>query len=224
VNGTLGIAVGMATNIPPHNVKEVCAGLLALIENPDMTVEDLMVHIPGPDFPTGGIVYGASDLRNAYSTGRGGVVCRATAEIVEGKKDMSMIVVSEIPYMVNKSTLIEKIADLVREKKIEGIRDLRDESNKEGVRIVIELKKDAYPRKVLNMLYQMTPLQTSFHYNVLALVDGIQPRILNLKQILEEHVKHRRVVVKRRTQFDLDKIKDRLHILDGLIIALENID
>ncbi len=135
-----------------------------------------------------------------------------------------MIVVSEIPYMVNKSTLIEKIADLVREKKIEGIRDLRDESNKEGVRIVIELKKDAYPRKVLNMLYQMTPLQTSFHYNVLALVDGIQPRILNLKQILEEHVKHRRVVVKRRTQFDLDKIKDRLHILDGLIIALENID
>jgi len=224
VNGTLGIAVGMATNIPPHNVKEVCAGLLALIENPAMTVEDLMVHIPGPDFPTGGIVYGASDLRNAYSTGRGGVVCRATAEIVEGKKDMSMIVVSEIPYMVNKSTLIEKIADLVREKKIEGIRDLRDESNKEGVRIVIELKKDSYPRKVLNMLYQMTPLQTSFHYNVLALVDGIQPRILNLKQILEEHVKHRRVVVKRRTQFDLDKIKDRLHILDGLIIALENID
>lgn len=224
VNGTLGIAVGMATNIPPHNVKEVCAGLLALIENPDMTVEDLMVHIPGPDFPTGGIVYGASDLRNAYSTGRGGVVCRATAEIVEGKKDMSMIVVSEIPYMVNKSTLIEKIADLVREKKIEGIRDLRDESNKEGVRIVIELKKDSYPRKVLNQLYQMTPLQTSFHYNVLALVDGIQPRILNLKQILEEHVKHRRVVVKRRTQFDLDKIKDRLHILDGLIIALENID
>ncbi len=224
VNGTLGIAVGMATNIPPHNVKEVCAGLLALIENPDMTVEDLMVHIPGPDFPTGGIVYGANDLRTAYSTGRGGVVCRATAEIVEGKKDMSMIVVSEIPYMVNKSTLIEKIADLVREKKIEGIRDLRDESNKEGVRIVIELKKDSYPRKVLNMLYQMTPLQTSFHYNVLALVDGIQPRILNLKQILEEHVKHRRVVVKRRTQFDLDKIKDRLHILDGLIIALENID
>jgi DNA gyrase subunit A len=224
VNGTLGIAVGMATNIPPHNVKEVCAGLLALIENPDMSVEDLLVHIPGPDFPTGGIVYGASDLRNAYSTGRGGVVCRATAEIVEGKKDMSMIVVSEIPYMVNKSTLIEKIADLVREKKLEGIKDLRDESNKEGVRIVIELKKDSYPRKVLNQLYQMTPLQTSFHYNVLALVDGIQPRILNLKQILEEHIKHRRVVVKRRTQFDLDKIKDRLHILDGLIIALENID
>jgi DNA gyrase subunit A len=224
VNGTLGIAVGMATNIPPHNVKEVCSGLLALIENPAMSVEDLMGHIPGPDFPTGGIVYGANDLKAAYSTGRGGVVCRASAEIVEGKKDMSMIVVNEIPYMVNKSTLLEKIADLVREKKIEGIRDLRDESNKEGVRIVIELKKDSYPRKVLNQLFQMTPLQTTFHYNVLALVDGIQPRILNLKQILEEHVKHRQEVVKRRTQFDLDKIKDRLHILDGLIIALENID
>ncbi len=224
VNGMLGIAVGMATNLPPHNVKEVCMGLLALTENPDMTVDDLMEHIPGPDFPTGGIVYGASDLKGAYSSGRGGVVVRAKADIEEGKKDMSVIIVTEIPYMVNKATLLEKIADLVREKKLEGIRDLRDESNKEGVRIVIELKKDAYPRKVLNMLYQMTPLQTSFHYNMLALVDGIQPRILNLKQILEEHVKHRKEVVRRRTQFELDKIKDRLHILDGLIIALEHID
>ncbi|MFA6591213.1 MAG: DNA gyrase subunit A [Patescibacteria group bacterium] len=224
VNGMLGIAVGMATNLPPHNVKEVCDGVLALIEKPDLTVEELLEYIPGPDFPTGGIVYGANDLKAAYSTGKGGVVCRAVAEIVEGKKDSSMIVVTEIPYMVNKSTLIEKMADLVREKKIEGIRDLRDESNKEGVRIVIELKKDSYPRKVLNQLYQMTSLQTSFHYNMLALIDGLQPRILNLKQILEEHIKHRRVVVKRRTQFELDKIKDRLHILDGLIIALENID
>ncbi len=224
VNGMLGIAVGMATNIPPHNVKEVCNGMLALIDDASISIDDLMVHIPGPDFPTGGIVYGANDMKVAYSTGRGGVVCRAQADIVEGKKDNHQIIITEIPYMVNKSSLLEKIADLVREKKIDGIRDLRDESNKEGVRIVVELKKDSYPRKVLNMLYQMTPLQTSFHYNVLALVDGIQPRILNLKQMLEEHLKHRKEVIRRRTQYDLDRIKDRLHILEGLRIALKKID
>ncbi len=224
VNGMLGIAVGMATNIPPHNVKEVCNGMLALIDNAEISIDELMQHIPGPDFPTGGIVYGVSDLKVAYSTGRGGVVCRAQAEIVEGKKDNHQIIVTEIPYMVNKSSLLEKIADLVREKKLDGIRDLRDESNKEGVRIVVELKKDAYPRKVLNMLYQMTPLQTAFHYNVLALIDGLQPRILNLKQMLEEHLKHRKEVVRRRTQYDLDRIKDRLHILEGLRIALKKID
>ncbi len=224
VNGMLGIAVGMATNIPPHNVKEVCNGMLALIDNAEISIDELMQHIPGPDFPTGGIVYGVSDLKVAYSTGRGGVVCRAQAEIVEGKKDNHQIIVTEIPYMVNKSSLLEKIADLVREKKLDGIRDLRDESNKEGVRIVVELKKDAYPRKVLNMLYQMTPLQTAFHYNVLALIDGLQPRILNLKQMLEEHLKHRKEVVRRRTQYDLDRLKDRLHILEGLRIALKKID
>ena len=224
VNGTLGIAVGMATNIPPHNIKEVCAGTLLLIDNPEATVEDLLEAIPGPDFPTGGIVYGASDIRAAYATGRGGVVVRAKAEIVENKKGDEMIVVEEIPYMVNRATLIEKIADLVREKKIEGIRDLRDESNKEGVRVVIELKKDAYPRKVLNRLYQLTQLQTSFHYNMLALVDGIQPRILNVKQILEEHIKHRKEVVRRRTQHELRRIEERLHILEGLRIALAHID
>lgn len=224
VNGMLGIAVGMATNIPPHNVKEVCTATLALIDNPEISVDELMEFVPGPDFPTGGIVYGSSDLKVAYSTGRGGVVCRAKADIMEGKKDNHQIIVSEIPYMVNKSSLLEKIADLVREKKLDGIRDLRDESNKEGVRIVIELKKDAYPKKVLNMLYQMTPLQTSFHYNVLALVDGLQPRILNLKQMLEEHIKHRQVVVRRRTQYELDRIMDRLHILEGLRIALKSID
>lgn len=224
VNGMLGIAVGMATNIPPHNVKEVCSAVLALIEDPEISIDGLLEHIPGPDFPTGGIVYSATDIKTAYATGRGGVVVRAKADIVEGKKDLHMIVITEVPYMVNKSSLLEKIADLVREKKIDGIRDLRDESNKEGVRVVIELKKDAYPRKVLNQLYQLTPLQTAFHYNMLALVDGIQPRILNLKQILEEHVKHRKVVVRRRTEFDLEKIKDRLHILEGLTIALSNID
>lgn len=224
VNGMLGIAVGMATNLPPHNVKEVCSAVLRLIDEPETSIDDLLELMPGPDFPTGGIVYGASDLKVAYSTGRGGVVCRAKTEIVEGKKEVAMIVVSEIPYMVNKSSLLEKIAELVRDKKIEGIRDLRDESNKEGVRIVIELKKDSYPKKVLNQLYQLTPLQTTFHYNMLALVDGLQPRVLNLKQILEEYIKHRQAVVERRTRFDLEKLKDRLHILDGLMIALANID
>ncbi len=224
VNGMLGIAVGMATNIPPHNVKEVCSAVLALLDRPDMTIDDVLEYIPGPDFPTGGIVYGANDIKTACATGRGGVVVRAKADIVEGKKDTHMIVITEIPYMVNKASLLEKIADLVREKKIDGIRDLRDESNKEGVRVVIELKKDAYPRKVLNQLYQLTPLQSTFHYNVLALVDGIQPRILNIKQVLEEYIKHRKAVVRRRTEFDLEKIKDRLHILEGLRIALENID
>lgn len=224
VNGMLGIAVGMATNIPPHNLREVCAAIQVLLENKDASVEDLLEHIKGPDFPTGGIAYGANDIRAAYSTGKGGVVVRAKAEVVENKKGDSMIVVEEIPYMVNKASLIEKIADLVRDKKLEGIRDLRDESNKEGIRIVIELKRDAYPRKVLNRLYQLTPMQSTFHYNMLALVDGIQPRILNLKMILEEWIKHRFTVVRRRTEHDLERVKDRLHILEGLRIALENID
>lgn len=224
VNGIVGIAVGMATNIPPHNVREISNAILKLIDNPDTSVDEILEAMPGPDFPTGGIIYGASDLRTAYTTGRGGVVLRAKVDIVEGKKDSSTIIVSEIPYLVNKSALIEKMADLVRDKKLEGIRDLRDESNKEGVRIVIELKKDAYPRKVLNRLYQLTQLQTTFHYNMLALVDGLQPRILNVKQILEEHIKHRQTVVRRRTEYDLAKIDERLHILEGLRIALANID
>lgn len=224
INGTLGIAVGMATNIPPHNLREVCNAIVHLLEHKDASVEDLLEHVKGPDFPTGGIAYSSSDIRAAYSTGKGGVVVRAKAEIIEGKKEVNSIVITEIPYMVNKASLIEKIADLVRDKKIEGIRDLRDESNKEGVRVVIELKKDAYPRKVLNRLYQLTPLQTTFHYNMLALVDGIQPRILNIKMILEEWLKHRREVVRRRTEFDLERLRDRLHILEGLMIALENID
>lgn len=224
LNGMIGIAVGMATNIPPHNVREISNAILKLIDNPETTIDEIVEVMPGPDFPTGGIVYGTNDLRAAYATGRGGVVVRAKVDIVEGKKDTAVIIVSEIPYLVNKSTLIEKIADLVREKKLEGIRDIRDESNKEGVRIVIELKKDAYPRKVLNRLYQATQLQTMFHYNMLALIDGIQPRVLNVKQILEEHIKHRKVVVRRRTEYDLARIDDRLHILDGLRIALANID
>ncbi len=224
LNGTLGIAVGMATNIPPHNLSELCDGISALIENADITIDELMEHVKGPDFPTGGIIYDKNEIKQAYATGRGGIVMRAKTEIVEEKTGSFRILVTELPYQVNKSQLLEKMAELVTDKKIEGIRDLRDESNKDGVRVVIELKKDAYPKKVLNQLFKMTQLQDSFHVNSLCLVDGIQPRILNLKGLLEEYVAHRKVVVRRRTQYDLDRAKDRLHILEGLRIALLKID
>lgn len=224
LNGTLGIAVGMATNIPPHNLTEVCNGITALIENPDLTMEELVQIIPGPDFPTGGIIYDKNEIMQAYATGKGGIVMRAKTEIVEEKAGSFHIVVSELPYQVNKALLIEKIAELVTEKKLEGIRDLRDESNKEGIRIVIELKKDAYPKKVLNHLFKMTQLQDTFHVNTLCLVEGIQPRILTLKGLLEEYLTHRREVIRRRTQYDLDRAKERMHILEGLRIALLHID
>ncbi len=224
LNGTLGIAVGMATNIPPHNLGDLCDGTIALIENEDITIEQLMQYIPGPDFPTGGIIYDTNAIKAAYATGRGGIVMRAQTEIIEEKSGSFQIIVTELPYQVNKAQLVEKIADLVNEKKIEGIRDLRDESNKEGVRVVIELKKDAYPKKVLNMLFKMTQLQETFHVNSLCLVDGIQPRILTLKGLLEEYLGHRKEVVRRRTQYELDRAKERLHILEGLRIALLHID
>ena len=224
INGTVGIAVGMASNIPPHNLTEVCNATLELIKNRDITLDELSNIVQGPDFPTGGIAYNARDMKQALATGRGGVVVRAKTEIVEDNKGNYQIIVTEIPYQVNKSSLLMKIADNVRDKKIEGIRDLRDESNREGVRIVVDLKKDAYAKKVLNRLYQTTQLQETIHYNVLALVDGIQPRVLNLKMILEEHVKHRREVVRRRTEFDLARAKDRAHILEGLRIAILKID
>ncbi len=224
LNGTLGIAVGMATNIPPHNLTELCNGIAALLENPEISIDELMVHIPGPDFPTGGIVYDKQAMQIAYSAGRGGIVMRAKTDIEETKNGQFRILVTEIPYQVNKATLLEKIAELVNEKKIEGIRDLRDESNKDGIRVVIELKKDAYPKKVLNHLFKMTQLQDTFHVNMLALIDGIQPRVLTIKNILEEYVKHRQVVVRRRTQFDLTKAQERAHILEGLRIALLHID
>ncbi len=224
LNGAMGIAVGMATNIPPHNLREVCQAINHLIDNPEASVEDLMEFIGGPDFPTGGIIYNKKDILQAYSTGRGGIVVRGKAEIVERKGSKYQIVITEIPYQVNKASLVEKIADLVRNKKIIGIKDLRDESDKEGVRIVIDLKKDAYPKKILNSLYKHTQLQETFHVNMLALVDGIQPKVLTLKMILEEYIKHREEVVRRRTQFDLDKARARAHILEGLMIALNNID
>ena len=223
LNGTMGIAVGMATNIPPHNLRELSAAIEHLIENPDASVEDLAEFVKGPDFPTGGIVYDKRDILAAYATGKGGVVCRGRADIEEDKNGYK-IVIREIPYQVNKADLVEKIANLVKEKKVDGVRALRDESDKDGVRVVIELKKDSYPKKVLNSLYKNTNLQTTFHFNMLALVDGIQPRVLTLKMILEEYIKHRQEVVKRRTQFELDKAQDRAHILEGLMIALKNID
>ncbi|MHB8830565.1 MAG: DNA gyrase subunit A [Patescibacteria group bacterium] len=224
LNGTLGIAVGMATNIPPHNLNELCDATTAIIDNPDVEVDELIKIVKGPDFPTGGIIYDKNAIKQAYATGKGGIVMRAKTEIQEEKAGSFRILVTEIPYGINKSTLLEKMASLVQEKKIEGIRDLRDESNKDGIRIVIELKKDAYPKKVLNQLFKMTQLQETFHVNMLALVDGIQPRVLTLKDLLSEYIKHRQVVVRRRTEYDLAKAKDRAHILEGLRIALLKIN
>ncbi|OIO46146.1 MAG: DNA gyrase subunit A [Parcubacteria group bacterium CG1_02_37_51] len=224
LNGTMGIAVGMATNIPPHNLTELVNGIEYLIANPEATVDDLMKFITGPDFPTGGIIYDINEIKAAYASGKGSIVMRGVAEIVESKGDSYQIIISAIPYQVNKATLLENIANLVKTKKLDGIRDLRDESDKEGVRIVVDLKKDSYPRKVLNSLYKHTTLQASFHVNMLALVDGIQPKVLTLKMILEEYIKHREEVIKRRTQFDLTKAKDRAHILEGLVLALNDID
>lgn len=224
LNGQLGIAVGMATNIPPHNLGELIDATIHQIDNPEATLDDLLHYIKGPDFPTGGVVYGKDSLRTAYATGRGGVVVRGIAEVVEGAKGRHQIIITEIPYGLNKASLIEKIADLYKEKKIAGISDLRDESARGNVRIVIDLKKDAYPKKLLNQLFKLTPLQMTFHYNMLALIDGIQPRVLGLQDIIGEHIKHRQIVVRRRTEFELRKAKERAHILEGLKIALDHID
>lgn len=224
MNGSMGIAVGMATNIPPHNLRELAGAITHLIENPEATVEDLMQFVKGPDFPTGGIIYDQSEIARAYTTGKGGIVMRGVAEVEETKQGGFQIIITEIPYQVNKASLVEKIADLVKEKKLEGIKDLRDESDKDGVRVVVELKKDAFPKKILNSLYKQTQLQETFHVNLLALIDGIQPRVLNLKVVLEEYIKHREIVIRRRTEFELEKARDRAHILEGLMIALENID
>ncbi|MDO8463255.1 MAG: DNA gyrase subunit A [bacterium] len=223
VNGTVGIAVGMATSIPPHNLGEVCDAIVYLIDHEDASVDDLLQFIKGPDFPTGATIFDAKEITQAYATGRGSIVARADAEIVEDGKGTKIIVTS-LPYAVNKASLIEKIAMLVTQKKVEGIRDLRDESSKGDVRIVIELKRDAYPKKVLNKLYHATQLQDSFHVNMLAIVDGIQPRVLNLKGILEEYLKHRRDIVRRRTQYDLTRARERAHILEGLKLAMLKID
>ena len=224
LNGQVGIAVGMATNIPPHNLNELCDAIIAQIDNPEITLDEIMEHVKGPDFPTGGIIYGKDSIRTAFATGRGGVVVRGVANIEESAKGRPRIIISEIPYAVNKAGLVEKIADLVHEKKVVGISDIRDETARGVVRIVIDLKKDAYPKKLLNQLYKLTPLQTAFHYNMLALIDGIQPRVLGIQDIFSEYIKHRQNVVRRRTEFELRKAKDRAHILEGLKIALDHID
>ena len=223
INGSTGIAVGMATNIPPHNLGEVCNGVFALMDNPDITCDELMEYITGPDFPTGGLILGRNGLRDAYNTGLGTIVIRSKAEINELPNGKSEIIVTEIPYQVNKTRLIERIADIVKDKIVDGITDLRDESNRNGIRIVIELRKDVNPNVMLNNLYKYTQLQTSFGYNMIALVNG-QPRTVNLKEILVEYLKHQVNVITRRTQYDLRKTEAREHILSGLIIALENID
>ncbi len=224
LNGSLGIAVGMATNIPPHNLGEVLDGLVFLIDNPDADTRELVNFVQGPDFPTGGIIYNQQDILNAYAVGRGPVVTRAKVDIEESKKGIHRIIVSEIPYQVNKAELITKIADLVKEKKVEGIKDMRDESDREGLRIVIELKQDSFPRKILNQLFKYTDLQKTFHFNMVALLDGLQPQILPLKLILEKFIEHRRSVITRRGKFDLIQAKARAHILEGLKKALDHID
>ncbi len=222
LNGTLGIAVGMATNIPPHNLTETIDATIALIENKNATTEDLMQFIKGPDFPTGGIVYGQLDLLHAYSTGRGGVVTRGEAEIIEQKTGTFQIIITSIPYRVNKSTLIEAIASLIQEKKLEGIKGLRDESAKD-IRIAIDLKAGVFPQKVLNYIYKHTQLEQSFNFNIVALVDGV-PQTLSLKSLLSEFIDHRVVVVRRRTEYDLHRAREREHILLGLKKALDHID
>lgn len=224
LNGQIGIAVGMATNIPPHNLSELVDATIELIDNKEATTDDLLRHVKGPDFPTGAVIYGGAPMKQAYQTGRGSVMVRAVAGIEETKKGRHQIVVTEVPYGVNKATLIEKIAELVKDKKITGISDLRDETARGKVRVVIELKKDAYPKKLLNQLYKLTALQTSFSFNMLALIDGIQPRVLGLHEMLSEFVKHRQTVVRRRTEFELRKAKERAHILEGYKIALDHID
>jgi DNA gyrase subunit A len=220
--GSLGIAVGMATNIPPHNLREVAEGVAHLIDNPGASNDDLLKFVKGPDFPTGAIAFNQKDIAHAYANGRGGVTVRGEAEIVEDKKGAFSIIITSIPYRVNKADLQEKIADLVREKKIEGIREMRDESTRD-IRIVIELKTGAQPQTVLNKLYKHTQLEDTFHYNMVALVDGI-PQTLSLKVIFEEYIKHRAEVIRRRTEYDLNKAKDREHILLGLKKALDHID
>ena len=223
VNGSSGIAVGMATNIPPHNLGEVIDGCIHMIDNPDCTLDDLMEFIKGPDFPTGGLILGRSGIRSAYHTGRGRVVMRAKTEIEEMTLNRQRIVVTEIPYMVNKARLVEKIAELVHEKKVEGISDIRDESDRSGMRIVIELKRDVIPQVVLNHLYKHTQMQDTFGANMLALVNG-EPKVLTLRDMLFHYIAHQKDVVTRRTRYDLDKAEARAHIVEGLLKALDHID
>lgn len=224
INGSLGIAVGMATNIPPHNLAEVIDATAYLIDNPDASTDDLMQFVKGPDFPTGGLIFNPKDIRQAYVSGRGGIVTRGEVEIAEKKTGSFQIIISSIPYQVNKSELIIKMAELVNSKRIEGIRDIRDESDKDGMSVVIDLKSGVNPQKILNNLYKHTDLEKTYHFNVIALVDGIQPQLLRLKDLIRYFVEHRKIVVERRARFDLNRALDRAHILEGLKKALDYID
>ncbi len=225
INGSIGIAVGMATNIPTHNLREVCDALIHLIDHPKADTEDLFQFIKGPDFPTGGEIFNLKEIIAGYSQGKGPILVRGKAEVIENEKGgKAQIVISEIPFQVQKSSLIEQLAKLVQDKKVEGIKDIRDESDKEGLRIVIDLTRDAFPQKVLNFLYKFTELQRTFHLNLLALVDGIQPKVLSLAEILSYFLKHRQEVIVRRTEYELDRAKERAHILEGLHKCLANID
>jgi DNA gyrase subunit A len=224
LNGSLGIAVGMATNIPPHNLTEVVDAVIYLLDHPDADTPDLFQFIQGPDFPTGGIIYDSKSIIEAYSQGKGSIIMRGKAEIETKKDDVEQITITEIPYQVLKSTLVEEFANLVSEKKIEGIKDIKDLSDREGMRIVIDVKRGYQSQRILNRLYQYTNLQKTFHLNLLALVDGIQPEILSLSDVLKYFIKHRQEVITRRTKFELEKCKERAHILEGLMIALHNID
>lgn len=224
LNGTLGIAVGMATNIPPHNVGELVDALIHLIDNPKATTEDLFEFVKGPDFPTGGMVYNRKEIIEAYSQGKGPMVVRGKADVVDDDKKKLQIIISEIPFQIAKSSLVEQFAKLVQEKKIDGVRDIRDESDKDGLRIVFDLQRDAFPQKILNRLYKFSDLQKTYHLNLLALADGLQPKVLSLVEVLTYFVEHRRSVIQRRTQYDLDRAREREHILEGLHKCLANID
>ena len=224
LNGAMGIAVGMATNIPPHNLNEVCDVIIHLIDNPKAEIDDLFHFIKGPDFPTGGFIFDSHQIKQVYAIGKGPIVMRAKTEIVEKKLNQFDIIIKELPYQVNKATLLQKIAGFVKNKKFDGIKDIRDESDKDGVRIVIELKKAAFPQKTLNRLFKLTDLQQTFHVNMVSLFKGIQPRISGLKGMLEEHISHRQIVIRKRIEYRLLKTKDRVHILKGLQIALDYID
>ena len=224
LNGSLGIAVGMATNIPPHNLSEVCEASIYLADNPSATTEDLFKFVKGPDFPTGGMIFGRKDIISAYSQGKGPIVIKGNADVIEDKSGKSQIIITEIPFQVQKSSLVEQFAKLVKDKKVDGIKDIRDESDKDGMRVVFDLQRDAYPQRILNKLYKFTDLQKTFHLNLLALVDGIQPRVLSLVDVLSYFIAHRKEVIKRRAQYELNKAKERAHILEGLHKCLSKID
>ena len=224
LNGSLGIAVGMATNIPPHNLSEVCEASIYLADNPSATTEDLFKFVKGPDFPTGGMIFGRKDIISAYSQGKGPIVIKGNADVIEDKSGKSQIIITEIPFQVQKSSLVEQFAKLVKDKKVDGIKDIRDESDKDGMRVVFDLQRDAYPQRILNKLYKFTDLQKTFHLNLLALVDGIQPRVLSLVDVLSYFIANRKEVIKRRAQYELNKAKERAHILEGLHKCLSKID